>query len=151
MTGPYINIQTSLLTYCNNFLSRNNVDDFEVFDFENHAVTNELPDSNLIGLFEYAIENQTDLYEITCVIAVCTLADDSALEILRSVIDKLFKELKPGSQLPIVNIDSSPAGQEIGKMVVMDNVKVFPVSKTKVRPIQGIGIRLGASYFAPLT
>ena len=94
MSGPYLDINRSLAAYCKNFLIRNNIQNFEVFDFDAHATINELPaDKNLIGISDYRIENQKDMYVVTCVIAVCTLSTDKNISILRDTIDKLYEEL----------------------------------------------------------
>lgn len=145
--GAYFDIQQSLLRYCKEFISKNNLQDFEVFDFDSHGSINHLPDSHLLGIGEFEIENDSNKYYTTCSITVCTKADDSALTILRPVIDKLFTELTPGSvEVKVVN---GSTGKLAGNMVVMDNVTVLPVARTETRPLQMIAIRLASSFLVP--
>lgn len=149
MADAYTDIQRSILAYCNQFLTRNSVSGFDVYDFEAHAGTTDLPAKDLIGLAEYSIENLGgDMFDITCMIAVCTKSDDAGLERLRPVIGKLFKELKPGAtgeKFPIVD----DAGLKRGYLTVGEGVMVMPVGDTKTRPFQTIAVRFGAGYLNP--
>lgn len=146
MSGPYADINRSLAAYCNKFLTRNSLTGFEVFDFDAHTTINELPgDKHLIGISDYSIENQKDMYLITCVIAVCTLSTDKNITVLRDCIDKLFTELKPGAtgeNLAIV--DSN--GIKRGYLTVGGDVLALPIGRTETRPFQGIAITFGAGY-----
>lgn len=143
--NPYIDIHRSILAYCKSFLTRNGITGFEVFDYDAHAVTQELPDKHLIGLSDYSIENQTDMYEVTCIIAVCTKSNDANLKILYETIDKLFSELRPGSTGERFQIVDN-SGIKRGYLTVQDNVLVMPVGRTDTRPFQGIAISFGAGY-----
>lgn len=145
MSNAYSDIHRSLLAYCKNFLTRNSVSGFQVYDFEAHAATMELPGVDLIGLAEYSIENQKDMYEITCLIAVCTKSDDANLTRLRPVVGKLFAELTPGATGAKFEVLDA-AGLRRGYMTVMDNVMVMPVGDTKTRPFQTIAVRFGVGY-----
>lgn len=140
---PYSDFLRSLQAYCNDFLTRKAITGFEVFDFEAHAVENELPNFDLIGINDYMVENQKDMYEVSCVLTICTKADDQNLNRLRGAISAMFAELKPGkTDIPI----KSKTGLTLGNFVVHDPVTVIPVGKTKTRPIQGIAVSFGAGY-----
>ena len=140
--SAYLDCHTSLLAYCKNFLIANSIADFQVFDFESHAATQELPASHLIGITDYSIQNNTDMYDITVMFMVCTLSDDADLKVLRSVVDKLFAGLIPGSQFTLVN----PAGTAKGEFTVKDEVMATSIGATKTRPIQGLAVSLGVGY-----
>lgn len=145
MTGPYIDINTSLLAYCKNAITRQGLSGFEVFDFDTHASIQALPDADLIGICDYSITNQGDDFMVTCMIMVCTKADDTYLKRLRPVIDGLFSELTPGrdnSNLKVVD----PSGITRGFMKVMKDVMVTPVGASETRPIQGIAVSLSVGY-----
>lgn len=141
----YLDCYTSLLAYCKQFLNNNNINDFQVFDFEAHAATQELPASNLIGITDYSIQNSTDMYDITVMFMVCTLSTDLNLKILRDVVSKMFGGLIPGSQFPLMDKD----GEIRGYFTIKDDVMVTSVGSTKTRPIQGIAVSLGAGYLQP--
>ena len=140
--NAYTDCYTSLLVYCKNFLARNSITGFDVFDFEVHAAKQELPDAHLIGITDYSIQNNTDMYDITVMLMVCTKADDADLKVLRATVNKLFGELVPGMQFPLLDA----TGTERGKFTVRDEVMVTSVGATKTRPVQGIAISLGAGY-----
>lgn len=145
MSNAYEDCQRSLLAYCKNFLTRNSISGFEVFDFDAHAVEQQLPDSDLIGIGEYSIENQTDMHHVTCMLIICTKSDDTSLDRLRPVMGAIYKELVPGNTgeiLPVVD----NTGMKRGYLTVMDNVLVGPVGSTKTRPIQAVGLSFGVGY-----
>ena len=146
MSGPYLDINRSLAAYCKNFLTRNGITGFQVFDFDAHATINELPaDKHLIGISDYSIENQKDMYMVTCVIAVCTLSTDKNLDVLRGCIDKLYTELKPGASGETMTVVDS-SGLKRGYLTVGGDVMALPIGRTETRPFQGIAISFGAGY-----
>lgn len=145
MSGPYLDIQRSLLAYCKNFLTRNSITGFQVFDFDAASAINELPNKHLIGISDYTIENQKDMHVVTCIISVCTMSDDKNLSVLRSVIDKLYAELTPGSTGEKFQIlDAS--GLKRGYLTVGGDVLALSIGRTETRPFQGIAVTFGAGY-----
>lgn len=145
--GVYFNVQQSLLAYCKDFLTRNSISDFDVFDFDVHGVLNDLPNKDLIGIAEFGIENSQETYISTCMIVVSTKADDKDLTRLRNVIDKLFEELKPGYKG--ISVKNASTGNVLGNMTVMDDVGALAVARTATRPVQMIAIQLGSSFLVP--
>ena len=145
--NAYLDCYTSLLAYCKQFIAQNNINGFQVFDFEAHAATQELPASGLIGITDYSIQNSTDMYDITVMFMICTLSTDSNLKILRDLVSRFFAELTPGSQFPLMDKD----GETRGYFTIKDDVMVTSVGSTKTRPIQGIAVSLGAGYLQPPT
>ena len=145
-TGPYLDINRSIAAYLKNFLTRKSINGFQVFDFDAHATINELPsDAHLIGVSDYSIENQKDMYMVTCVLAVCTLSTDKNLTVLRDTIDKLFSELKPGMKSEnLIIVDST--GLKRGYLTVGEDVMALPIGRTETRPFQGLAITFGAGY-----
>lgn len=142
--NPYQDIHTSILAYCKGFLTRHSLTGFEVFDFDAHAMIKEMPNKHLIGISDYSIENQTDMYVVTCVLAVCTY-NDTNLKILYDTMGKMFAELRPGAtgeRFAVVDAN----GIKRGYMTVMDNVMAMPVGRTDTRPFQGIAISFGVGY-----
>ena len=148
MTDVYNNIAASLKKYCNDFITSNSVySSFKVYDFDAFGSESQLPDSNLIGIAEYSVQNVERMYIVTCAIVVCTKADDDAIKNLRKTVGVMFDKFQPGNtDIPIVNADT---GTTIGNLVVMDDVKVFPVARTQTRPVQLIGVSFGASFLTP--
>lgn len=147
--NPYLDIHRSILAYCNQFLIRNSYSPsaFEVFDYDAHAVVQELPAKHLIGISDYSIENQTDMYMVTCVLAVCTMSNDQNLTMLYDVMGKLFSELRPGASGERFAI-LDETGLKRGYLTVGENVMAMPVGRTDTRPFQGIAISFGAGYLA---
>ena len=143
--NAYEDIYRSILSYCNNFLERNSLEGFEVYEFDCHAVEQSLPDSDLIGLSDYSISNQTDQYIVTCMIIVCTKSDDANLARLRPAIGRLFKELTPGDTGDRFSVIDQQ-GIRRGYMTVMDDVMVGPIARTQTRPLQAIAVSFGVGY-----
>jgi hypothetical protein len=145
MSNAYEDVNRSILAYLNGFLSRNSIQDFQVFDFDSHASLQQLPEKDLIGMGDYSIENKKDQYMVTCTIIVCTQADDAYLERLRPVVGKLFNELTPGAtgaRFPVVD----PSGVTRGFLTVADDTMVLPVGNTKTRPLQAIAVSFAVGY-----
>lgn len=143
--AEYSDFKRSILSYLNNMLSRKAINNFQVFDFDAHAVTKELPESDLVGIGEYSLTNSTDMHHITCMIMVCTMSDDTGLDRLSPVVDALYNELKPGTSgeiLPVLDKN----GIKRGYLTVMDDVMVTAVGATKTRPIQALALSFGAGY-----
>lgn len=143
--AEYSDFKRSILAYVNSMLRRNAINGFQVFDFDTHAVTKELPQSDLVGIGEYSTTNMKDMHHITCMIMVCTMSDDAELGRLTPVIDALYHELKPGASgemLPVLDAQ----GLKRGYLTVMDDVMVTAVGATKTRPIQALALSFGAGY-----
>lgn len=134
--ADYRNFHSSILKFCKDFGQTNGL---SIIDFEAHANINELPDAHLLGPGEFEITNDDGLYYITTTLGVSTF-NDTNLGKLRSVIDRLFAEIKPGRTLDWYYADDASKG---GKMTITSPVSVMPVVRqAQNRPLQFIGISL---------
>lgn len=144
--GIYMNTKASLLKYCKDFCTRNGFD-FDVFDFDAHATINELPDNDLIGIGEFSMENNSQMYIVTCMIGVCTKADDQNLTRLSPAIDKLFNELQPDRVDNILEIVTADVGEKTGQFKIINPIAVLPVARNaKARPFQTVAVSLAATF-----
>lgn len=135
------NIEASILKFCND-LNTELVLGCKVFNFDTHATVNELPQDELIGLMGLDLLNSGGLIEGSCMIAVCTLNDDTDLSKLRKAISSVFDRLQPGVQLDNV---VSTTGSPIGKLTIMEPVHLMKVGSAKSRPIQMISFQFGSA------
>lgn len=145
----FMDVRASLLKYCKDVRARypNALPNFDVFDFDSHASVNDMPENDVIGISEYSIANADNHYYVTCMIVICTKADDAQLGRLNPAMSALFSELKPGfSGITVVNAQS---GNEIGVLKVMENVTALPVARADNRPIQMIAVEMGSSFLVP--
>jgi len=146
----YTDVKKSILKFCKDYIENNGLaSKFDVFDFDAHATINELPNKDLIGIGEFSIENNSEMYTVTCYIAVCTKADDKNLARLTPVIDGLFDLLRPGHKAMDVVRQSGNTVQTLGQLVLMESVSVLPVARTETRPIQMLAIQLGSGLIDP--
>lgn len=144
MTPDYYNIIfKSLVGFCYDFIKENNLD-FDSFDFDAHASLEELPQKNLIGVGEYSLQEEQELYYGSCSIFISTLQTDHNINILRPTLAKLFAELHTNRRIPIYNDDFT---QEIGNIVIMNGTQAMPVARTKTRPLAGINISFATAVF----
>lgn len=143
--SAYLDINRSILAYCNGVITRHGLEGFQTFDFDAHAVEQELPKEDLIGISEYTIKNLTDHYLVTCMILICTRSDDSNLHRLRPAVDALFQELKPGASGELFSI-LDENGLRRGYLTVMDDVEATAPGSTKTRPVSGIMLQFAAGY-----
>lgn len=136
--GIYSDCRASLLKYCKDFLTKNSLTGYQVFDFDTHASLHDLPDEKLIGISELSLENSDNTYVAYCMIGVATKANDTYLKELLDVMDKMYDELRPDHILQIV--DKSDGVTPKGNLKVMDNVSLMPVARTNSRPVQFIAV-----------
>lgn len=143
----YENVRISLLKFCKDLIDELELtEDFEVFDFDAHATVDELPPKHLIGLAEYALENNDRLYTATGMFVVCTRADDEETKMLRNVISKIFSKLKPGR--PLAKVENS-TGDNIGFITTLAPVETMPIAATKGRPLMAVASQFGTNFVAP--
>jgi len=145
----YENVIASLLAHCNLHVSQLGLEEeFETFDFDRHASINDLPDQkHLIGVGEIGMNNATELFDVSCSFIVCTTVDDTKLTHLRKVIGVLFDKLTPGrTYIPMLDAKN---GQKIGQLLVMDDVALLPMARSKGRPLQVISARFAATLTQP--
>ena len=142
----YENIQldvgASLLALCKQFIIDEGLRDFQVFDFDTHTVTQDFPDTNLVGVAEYSLIEDEGLYTGHCMFIVSTLQDDMQLSTLKPTVSKLFNRLKSGSTAPVVEMAT---GLEIGNIKTMLGTEASAVSRTKGRPLQAINVHFGVA------
>lgn len=143
----YQNTRASIFAFCKKTIEDLNMtNDFQMFDFDAHATIEELPPKHLIGVAEFAMQNDDRLYSATCLIAVCTLSTDKDIEILRTVISRLFTSLVPGKTVSRI---SSTTGSQVGQLTVKGNVETMPVTGTKGRPLMAVAVEFGTNFVAP--
>lgn len=136
--GIYNNCRASLLKYCKDFISKNSLTGYQVFDFDTHASLHDLPDTNLIGIAELSLDNAGHTYNAYCMIGIATKANDTYLEELLPAIDKMYDELRPDYILSI--IDAADENVQRGNLKVIDSVELMPVARTNSRPVQFIAV-----------
>lgn len=144
----YNNIAASIKKHCKGFID-NDADflGFQTYDFDAFATENDMPSAPLIGIAEYSLENLDRQYIVTCMICICTTAEDTALKLIRKLTGKLMTDLQVGAgHIRIVN---ATTGVDLGNLVIMDNVKALPVARTDTRPVQMIAISFGAAFLTP--
>ena len=141
MASVYNNCKASLLKYCTSMAPN-----LKTTDFDSHASVEKWPDSDLIGIAEYSIENQQEMYEITVMIAVSSKADDVQMDRMLPVVNTIFDDLVPLKRIDIVDATS---GAVIGNFVVTGSVHVLPPARTKTRPVIMIAVSLAATFLDP--
>lgn len=139
-------ILKSLLIFCNDFITKNNLEDFTTFDFDAHASLEELPNDNLIGIAEFELEERQELYYGSCSLLLSTLQTDYNIQLLRPTLSKLFHDLRTNMRIPIYN---DTLTEEIGNIIIMEGTQAMPVSRTKTRPLSGVNINFATAVFQP--
>jgi hypothetical protein len=149
----YMDLKASVFLFCNTFRTELEnaiiapdvtTNTFEVYNFDAHADNTVLPDKHLIGVRDFSlIHDQT--IEIECMFGV-GFKDDTNLFKLDAAMDRMLKHIIPTKRLPLVDAAS---GVQYGLMTSLSGLTVFPVDRTKVRPIQFVGVRLGTDSLMP--
>ena len=146
MSGIYLDVKASLLAFCKRSKQAVGRDDMEVFDFDTHAAQNKLPGVDLIGVGDYSLTDEQETHIGSCSVAVCTLSDDTLLGRLSTMIDYLYSQLSPGTQIPVVKRDN---GQHVGFITVTTPMTVLPVVATETRPLQEIMVSFAVALETP--
>lgn len=146
MSDVFNDIQSSILRFCNDFITSRLLPEFQVFDFDAHATVERLPPKNLIGIAEFGLVNEDKTYIATMMILVSTLATDGSNVILKKTLGQLFDALRPGTNISAVRATD---GQLTGHLVVKAPVEVLPVMITEGRPVQAIALSVGSSFLIP--
>ena len=142
----YLDVNSSILKLCKDFITDNALVGFQVFDFDAHASLNDLPNNHLVGVAEYSLMENSDSYEGECMLIICTKQDDANLKILKPVVSKLFSRVKAGKEIPLVQ---STNALVLGNLKLKPGSEAMPVSRTESRPLIAINISFGLALISP--
>jgi len=144
----HLNINASLLKVCKDFiLSEGLSADYDVFDFDAHASLNDLPNKGLIGIAEYSLAEDSDMYSGECMIVISTMQDDLNLQKLKPLVSKMFSKWRTGQEIAAVTADN---GTLIGNIKVHSGTEALSVARTQSRPLQMISVSFGlATVLSP--
>lgn len=142
-----LNIESSLLKFCNDVIAKHQLESFQNFNFDAHSSINTLPEKDLLGIAELASTNFGELHSISVKFIVCTNNSDTNLSRLRNLISILYGTLQPGNH--DVKLVDNNNGRCKGNFVVEEGVYVMPVGRTKGRPLQAMVVQLGLSQRQP--
>jgi hypothetical protein len=142
-TNVYNNARQSLFKYCQELaLSLNASEGYNltVINFDAHADLNSLPAQDIIGVADFSLTSDDGLLILSASIRVGT-EGDADIARLENIINVIFDQLQPANSLDLVDFDSSA---KIGNLKIMNGTTVYPVMKTKTRPLKSVGISLAS-------
>lgn len=125
----YMNCCASVLKLCKDFGDAHGL---TVHDFDAHATLAELPSVDLIGPMELEVENDEGMLTLMGMIGI-SLVEDLNLFRTRPLVAELFRDLSPDKTFNLYNAED---GKRYGIMKVRNGTQVFPVVRTKQRPVQ---------------
>lgn len=145
--NPYTDIHASLLNFCTKTREGNeDLTDWLTYDFDAHATTSDIPEQDLVGIAEYSLIDEDKTYGATCMLIICTKADDAGLKRLRGAVN-IFKDLlRPTAMITTVK-DSD--GSIVGNLILKPPVHIMPIANTSGRPLVALALQLGSSYLTP--
>jgi hypothetical protein len=149
----YRDLKASVFLFCNTL--RNELEGaglspdittntMDVYNFDAHADNVVLPDRHIVGVRDFSLVDDTTI-EIECTIGL-GFKDDTNLFKLDAGISRALNKLRPGKRIPLVEADN---GTQYGLLTSMSGLTVFPVDRTRVRPIQFLGVRLATDSLEP--
>lgn len=127
----YQHVWASLIRFCRD-LNTSAALGATVYDFEAHAITEELPKSHLIGPLALSM-SKTSVETVSFSLGFSSFGEDKALFHHRKGIATLYAALAPESKIPIFNLDTAA---QIGEMVLTDDTLVEPMTRAVARPFQ---------------
>lgn len=102
-------------------------------DWEAHAATPELPNSDLLGPTAFALtEDEGGILEASFAIAASSYGEEHLFR-HRYMIDKLFSRLRVEKQINLVHPET---GHYAGKLIITDGTTMSPMSRANLRPFQ---------------
>lgn len=137
----YLDLQRSLLRFCNDFKDNfgNIIPEFVNFDAAWDE--SELPNGPVIGTMGLTFEIDDQLVEGSFQIGFSTL-NDTNLFLLSESIDRIVKRLLPTSKLKIYD---ATTGVEKGYMVIRNGTRVMPPAGSKTRPVQFVLVQFATT------
>jgi hypothetical protein len=118
----------------------------EYIDWEAHANTLELPDTDLIGTTAITFtEDEPHVFGGSFTIGISSFASDKNLFRLRNYVGSTFGRMRPESKIPLYDQE---ACVQLGWLHVVDGTTVMPMTKADTRPLQFIQCSF---IFDPLT
>lgn len=143
MDNMYQNFQASLFRYCKEFadeMKDKGDADLQVFKFDAHADLNKVPEQDVIGLMEYAIETDDGTHVVTTMIALSTINDTNILRLDR-LISTLYDRLQVGATIYVYDFETNV---KVGMLKVMNGTAILPVLNTETRPVKAVAVLLGS-------
>lgn len=139
----FLDAQASLFAFCQAraaaYRAAGLSADLAVVKFDAHADLAELPETDVLGVAQYAVETDGRVFEVTAMIGVSTLGDTNLFR-LDQMINDLYGRLLPDRIVPRVD---AATGAPVGTLKAMAGTAAFAVARTQVRPLRFIGVRLG--------
>lgn len=132
----YQDVWASLLRLCR-IINNDNSLGATVYDFEAHAITEELPNSHLIGPNSLGM-SLTTVEDVVFSLGFSSYGEDTALFHHRKGISLLYEALCPEKQIPLFNLETN---LQIGNMLLTDDTMIQPMSRAVARPLQFVHAR----------
>lgn len=106
----------------------------EVYDFEAHAITEELPNTHLIG--PHSLSMSADPVEFASfAIGFSSYGEDRALFHQRAAISSIYESLKPEQQIPLYHAGTA---LQIGNLIITEDTIIPPMTRASARPFQTV-------------
>ena len=145
----YKNFLSSLAAYCHGFskkMENLGYPQMKLYNFDGHSDDSDLPDQDLIGVYQTAMATDQGTFTFTSMVGVSTLSDTNLFR-LTEMINFISTDLMPGKTIPLLNADS---GAQMGLLTIMNGAAVMPVVKNKgIRPVQIVAAEFGTGRLTP--
>ena len=114
---------------------------YQVLDSRTELDTTELPDVDVLGLFQFAItEHMSDVYEVGVTVGVSTISDDNLFR-LRRAGAAVFDMLQANQQIGYRDIAGAQDGTEAPVTTWMQSLAgatIMPTNRVQSRPFRFI-------------
>ncbi|BCJ91781.1 hypothetical protein IZ6_25160 [Terrihabitans soli] len=105
---------------------------FQFYDWDAHAETQELPNSDLLGPHGLAFVESENVIEVTFAIAVSTYGDENLFR-LRDGLNMAFEKMRPTKTVEYYDAATTSL---LNKMVIASGTMLAPVGRATIRPWQ---------------
>lgn len=137
----YNDVKASLLVLCNTLvedLQPSVSANLAVEYFDAKADPGLLPETDLIGPYQFEMDDAGQLITVRTMILTATL-DDENLFRLDALVGAVYSRLRPDMKVPLID---SGTGVQKGQFTVMEGVSVLPLDFSTPRPMKAVALEL---------
>lgn len=136
----YENLRVSLIAFAKTI-----ADDVQSFaptiqhiDFDTFAEPNLLPETDLVGPFQFDMSDEGQLISARTMFVVSTVSDLNLFR-LNKIVGAAYSKLRPDMSIPLIDASN---GSELGRLYIQEGVSVMPLDYSSNRPMKAIAVGL---------
>lgn len=143
----YEDVKASLLVFCRARVAELNPSvstNLAVEYFDAKADPALMPETDLIGPYQFEMDDDGQLITVRTMILLSTI-DDENLFRLDALVGRTYAKLRPDMEIPLID---SGTGVRKGRFYILPGVSVLPLDYSTPRPMKAIALEIKADLAA---